>query len=87
MCEGLTINASVTPSSIVLNGDPLQLPEFSTRLVAALAKKTREVDRVVVVKSAPDTPYDRWIRVSQVIDEAGGVVTLELESEREVTVQ
>lgn len=85
--QSKNLEVSITPSSIVLNGDPLQLTEFSTRLTAALARKTREVDRVVVVKSAPDTPYDQWIRVSQVIDQAGGVITLELESERTVTVQ
>ena len=40
----------------------------------------------MVVKSAPDTPYDQWIRVSQAIDTAGGILTLELKSERTISV-
>ena len=84
--QSQNLEVSITPSSIVLNGSPLQLPEFRQRITAALAELQREADRVVVVKSAPDTPYDQWIRVSQAIDEAGGILTLELKSERTVTV-
>ncbi|NIP92706.1 MAG: biopolymer transporter ExbD, partial [Akkermansiaceae bacterium] len=51
-----------------------------------LARKSREADKVVVVKSAPDTAYDQWIRVSQAIDDAGGILTLELASERTITI-
>ena len=85
--QSKNIEVSITPTSIVLNGSPLQLPEFTRRLNAALQKKTRETDRVVVVKSAPNTPYPIWIRVSQVIEQAGGILTLELESKRTITVE
>jgi len=85
--QSKNIEVSITPTSIVLNGSPLQLPEFTHRLNAALQKKTRETDRVVVVKSAPNTPYPIWIRVSQVIEQAGGILTLELESKRTITVE
>lgn len=85
--QSKNIEVSITPTSIVLNGSPLQLPEFTQRLDAALQKKTRETDRIVVVKSAPNTPYPIWIRVSQVIEQAGGILTLELESKRTITVE
>lgn len=85
--QSKNIEVSITPTSIVLDGSPLQLPEFTRRLNAALQKKTRETDRVVVVKSAPNTPYPIWIRVSQVIEQAGGILTLELESKRTITVE
>lgn len=85
--QSQNLEVSITPSSIVLNGSPLQLPEFRRRISAALAAKTREVDKVVVVKSAPETPYDQWIRVSQAIDDAGGILTLELASERTITIE
>ena len=85
--QSKNIEVSITPTSIVLNGSPLQLPEFYQRLTAALKKKTRDADRIVVVKSAPNTPYPIWIRVSQLIEQAGGILTLELESERVITVE
>jgi biopolymer transport protein ExbD len=85
--QSKNIEVSITPTSIVLNGNPLQLPEFSQRLTAALKQKTRDADRIVVVKSSPNTPYPIWIRVSQVIEQAGGILTLELESERVITVE
>ena len=85
--QSKNIEVSITPTSIVLNGSPLQLPEFSQRITAALQQKTREADRIVVVKSAPNTPYPLWIGVSQAIEQAGGILTLELESERVITVE
>ena len=85
--QSKNLEVSITPTTIVLNGSPLQLPEFAERITAALATKTRDADRVVLVKSASDTPYDQWIRVSQAIDTAGGILTLELASERTITVE
>jgi biopolymer transport protein ExbD len=85
--QSQNIEVSITPSSIVLNGSPLQLPEFAGRITEALRQKTREADRIVVVKSAPDTPYPTWIGVSQAIDRAGGILTLELETERRIEVK
>lgn len=84
--QSKNLEVSITPSNIVLNGSPLKLPEFSKRILVALQAKTRPQDKVVVVKSTPDTPYDQWIRVSQAIDNAGGTLTLELESERTIIV-
>jgi biopolymer transport protein ExbD len=85
--QSQNLEVSITPSSIVLNGSPLQLPEFATRIATALKQKSREADRIVVVKSSPDTPYPTWVQVSQAIDQAGGILTLELESERTINVE
>ena len=41
----------------------------------------------MVVKSSPDTPYDHWINVTGLIEEAGGVITLQMEESQEVRVQ
>ena len=84
--QSKNIEVSITPTSIVLNGSPLQLPEFTRRIQAALQKKTRDADRIVVVKSAPNTPYPTWIRVSQIIEQSGGILTLELESNKTINV-
>lgn len=85
--QSQNIEVSITPSSIVLNGNPLQLPEFSQGIAVALKAKTREADKIVVVKSAPETPYPIWIAVSQAIDQAGGIITLELETEKTINVK
>ena len=85
--QSKNIEVTITPTSIVLNGSPLQLPAFSQRISAALKQKNRETDRIVVVKSSPDTPYPLWISVSQAIEQAGGILTLELESERVIKVE
>jgi biopolymer transport protein ExbD len=85
--QSKNIEVTITPTSIVLNGSPLQLPAFSQRISAALKQKTRETDRIVVVKSSPDTPYPLWIAVSQAIEQAGGILTLELETERVINVE
>ncbi|NIP93286.1 MAG: biopolymer transporter ExbD, partial [Akkermansiaceae bacterium] len=50
--QSRNLEVSITPTSIVLNGSPLQLPRFRERLAEALARKSREADKVVVVKSA-----------------------------------
>lgn len=85
--QSQNIEVSITPTSIVLNGNPLALPEFVQRITAALKQKNREADRIVVVKSAPETPYPVWISVSQAIEQAGGILTLELESEKTINVR
>jgi biopolymer transport protein ExbD len=85
--QSQNLEVSITPTGVVLNGSPLKLPEFTRRLSLSLQKKTREEDRIVTVKSAPNTPYPLWIEVSQIIEKAGGILTLELESERVIEVE
>lgn len=85
--QSQNIEVSITPGSIILNGNPLTFPNFGPRITEALKQKTREADRVVVVKSAPETPYPVWIAVSQVIEQAGGILTLELETEETINVR
>ena len=81
------LELSITPNSIVLNGAPLNEQTLPARLKAELAKRKTEADRVVVLKSSPKTPYTRWIAVSRIIDEAGGMLTLEVTEESTVEVR
>lgn len=85
--QSQNIEVSISPTNIILNGNPMQLPEFAQNIAAALKQKSREADRIVVVKSAPQTPYPTWIHVSEAIGQAGGILTLELESERTINVK
>lgn len=81
------LEVSITANSIVLNGSPLDEGAFPARLKKDLAGRRTEADRVVVLKSAPNTPYTRWIEVSRMIDAAGGLLTLEVAEEKSIQVR
>ena len=81
------LEVSITPNSIVLNGSPLNESNFPDRIRKELDERKREEDRVVILKSSPQTPYTRWIAVSQIIDQAGGLLTLEVTEEKSIQVR
>ncbi len=82
--EHLTVDIKRT--AILINGDPVKMTEIKARVKAKLAGKSRPEDRVVIVKSADDVPYHAWIEVTSQIEDAGGIITLQLEEERTVDV-
>jgi len=84
------IEVQLTRDSVYL-GDKLMPPadfpgNFRKGLARALASATRQSDRVVVVKSQPETPYSYWITITEMIEQAGGVVTIQREEEEEVVI-
>ena len=81
------LEVSITPNSIVLNGSPLNESTFPARIASELSQRKREEDKVVILKSSPQTPYTRWIAVSQIIDQAGGLITLEVTEEKSIQVK
>jgi len=79
------ITVEITRSVVKVNGDPFrvdQRAEILSTLRRLLESKTQQQDRIVIVKSAKDAPYFHWISVTELIEEAGGIVTLQLEEER-----
>ena len=72
----------LTRTAVILNGDPVPNKTFAPRLARLLARKERQEDKVVVLKSRKDVPYERWINVTGLIEQAGGIVTLQLEEEQ-----
>ena len=76
----------VSRDGVVLNGNPMKMERFKAEILRVLTQKKREVDKVVVLKSKPNTPYERWIEVSDIIQKAGGIITLQLEEQRTVSV-
>lgn len=80
------IEVQLTRNTVMLNGNIMRQEKFSEALTRALANKVRQDDRVVVVKSKPDTPYYHWITVTELIEQAGGVVTIQREEEQQVIV-
>ena len=82
--EHLTVD--LKRNAVLINGDPVKVSEIKARVKAKLAGKSRPDDRVVIVKSADDVPYHAWIEVTSQIEDAGGIITLQLEEERTVDV-
>lgn len=80
------VEVQLTRTTVAVNGDLLRIGELVPRLRTLLAGKTRPEDKLVVVKSKPETPYQQWITVTGLIEEAGGIVTIQREEEREVRI-
>ena len=80
------ITVELKRSVVLLNGDPMKLSEVTPRVRAKLSGKTRPEDRVVVVKAADDVPYHMWVEVTTQIEDAGGIITLQLEEERQIEI-
>ena len=75
------LQITLTRTSIIVNNKAVLDAEFPLRMRTLLASKKRDEDRVVLVKSSKDTPYDKWIKVTGQIEDAGGTVTLQMEEE------
>jgi len=73
------IELSLSTDRPMLNGDAVTWEALPAALARALEGRQQEADRVVLVKSQPETPYERWIFASMAVDQAGGIVTLQLE--------
>ena len=70
--------------TVMLNNNILAQDEFDAALKRALKGKTRAEDRVVIVKSKADAPYHHWVTVTEKIESAGGIVTIQTEEEQQV---
>ena len=73
-------------SSVAVNGDFIPVAGLRGRIAAMLAGKPRPEDRVVIVKSDDDVPYHHWIAITTQIEDAGGIITLQIEEERTVEI-
>ena len=78
------IEVQLTRDRVMLNGSVLSQDDFKAGLKRALSGKARPEDRVVVVKSKPATPYSHWILVTEMVERAGGIVTIQTEEVQEV---
>lgn len=81
------VEVAMTRTTVSLNGAAVPVSELKAKVAAMLASKTKPEDRIVEVKSAKDTPYSMWIRVTGAIEEAGGVVTIQVDVEKDVVVK
>lgn len=80
------IEVQLGRNTVMLNGNVLRQEDFDAALKRALTGKTRDEDRVVIVKSKADTPYYHWVTVTEMIESAGGIITIQTEEEQQVVV-
>jgi biopolymer transport protein ExbD len=80
------VEVLLTRTAAAINGDVVRPDQFVPRLKTLLAAKVRPEDKVVVVKSKPEVPYHHWIKVTTLIEEAGGIITVLREEEQEVRI-
>ena len=85
--ENIEIQLSRNPNTVLMNGEPVRIMDLVARLKSKLATKTREEDRVVVIRSEPDTPYHHWIDITGLVEDTGGIITIQTEEEREVRIE
>lgn len=81
------LEVSLTRNNVSINNIPVVQDDFAQKIKTHLAGKTRTEDRIVVVRSTKDTPYSWWIKATTIIEQSGGIITLQLEDEREVQVK
>lgn len=76
------IELALARGQVRVNGEPVKMERLVPVLQSKLAGKKRPADRVVVVKSVGDVPYQWWIEATVAVERAGGVVTLQVEETR-----
>ena len=81
------VEVGITRTTVSLNGADVPLAELKGKIAALLANKARPEDKIVEVKSAKDTPYSQWIRVTGAIEDAGGLVAIQVEVDKDVIVK
>ena len=82
-----TIEVGLTPATVTIDGTPYHEDQFADRIQQLIEQNKTESERVVVVKSQADVPYNHWIAMTEIIEKAGGIVTLLLEEEQTITVE
>lgn len=84
--QNIELGLTRTRTAVSLNGDPVKCTELPARLRRLLEGKRLPEDRVVVVKSKPDVPYDHWIAMTTLVQELGASITIQREEERTIIV-
>ena len=85
--KNIELSLSRTNTVVSLNGDPIKTSELPVRLKRVLDEKKSPEERIVVVKSKGDVPYEHWINVTSMVQDVGGSITIQREEEQTVIVQ
>ena len=74
-------------TAVILNGNLMTPDRFSESIAPKLADKARDEDKIVAVKSRKEVAYSHWMDITGIIEDAGGVITLQLEETQTVKVE
>ena len=85
--ENIEVAMNRNYGTVTIAGDIVSMNDAPQRLRRLLEGKVRPEDRVVVVKSSKDTPYHHWVSVTAMIEEQGGIITIQTEEQQEVVVE
>ena len=85
--QSQNLEVELTRNAVILNGNPMTPERFTKTIGLKLADKTRDADMIVAVKSHKEVPYSHWMNITGLIEDAGGVITLQMEEEQTVKVQ
>ena len=85
--KNIELSLSRTNTVVSLNGDPIKTSELPVRLKRVFDEKKSPEERIVVVKSKGDVPYEHWINVTSMVQDVGGSITIQREEEQTVIVQ
>lgn len=80
------IEVQIRRNVALINGVVVRSDQFARRMGRLLKDKKRNAERVVVVKSDKQVEYQDWIRITEMIETAGGIITIQMEEVREVLV-
>jgi len=84
--QSQNLEVTLDRTGVMVNTEKIPMADFASRIKRKLQGKSRPEDRIVVVKSSKDVPYHHWITITGAIEAAGGIITLQLEEERQVVV-
>ena len=79
--QDTNIEVNLTENVVMLDGLVRKDTAFFSLIQEKLRNKVRDEDRIVIVKSEPNTPYSRWIKFTELIEQAGGIITIQTEEE------
>ncbi len=85
--QSQTLEVELTRNAVILNGNPMTPERFSESIAIKLADKARDEDKIVAVKSRKEVAYSHWMDITGIIEDAGGVITLQLEETQTVKVE
>jgi biopolymer transport protein ExbD len=81
------VEVQIKRNVAMINGTVVADNKFVSNLSNLLKNKPREQDRVVVVKSDKEVEWQQWISVTEMIEQSGGIMTIQTEEEREVIIE
>jgi biopolymer transport protein ExbD len=77
--EQKNLEVNLTREVILLDGQRVSPDQLRKALRSRFAGKKNPEERIVVLKSDKSTPYDHWMSASVAIEQAGGIITVQVE--------